>query len=33
MTATACTLAAVPDLFVLFIGARFLLQPRAAATC
>ncbi|MGW0818264.1 DUF4267 domain-containing protein [Streptomyces viridiviolaceus] len=31
MTVTAYTLAAVLDLFVLFIGARFLLQPRAAA--
>jgi hypothetical protein len=31
MTVTAYTLAAVLDLFVLFIGARFLLQPRPAA--
>ncbi|WP_107408689.1 hypothetical protein [Streptomyces ambofaciens] len=31
MTVTAYTLAAVLGLFVLFIGARFLLQPRAAA--
>ncbi|ANB10565.1 hypothetical protein SAM40697_6612 [Streptomyces ambofaciens] len=31
MTVTAYTLAIVLDLFVLFIGARFLLQPRAAA--
>ncbi|MFD5300846.1 DUF4267 domain-containing protein [Streptomyces mutabilis] len=31
MTVTAYFLAAVLDLFVLFIGARFLLQPRAAA--
>ncbi|MDH6118534.1 DUF4267 domain-containing protein [Kitasatospora sp. GAS204B] len=31
MTVTAYTLAAVLDLFVLFIGARFLFQPRAAA--
>lgn len=31
MTVIAYTLAAVLDLFVLFIGARFLLQPRAAA--
>jgi Domain of unknown function (DUF4267) len=31
VTATAYTLAAVLDLFVLFIGARFLLQPRPAA--
>lgn len=31
MTATAYTLAIVLDLFVLFIGARFLFQPRLAA--
>ncbi|WP_031512365.1 DUF4267 domain-containing protein [Streptomyces sp. NRRL F-5123] len=31
MTATAYTLAAVLDVFVLFIGARFLLQPHPAA--
>ncbi|WP_028805284.1 DUF4267 domain-containing protein [Streptomyces sp. 142MFCol3.1] len=31
MTVTAYTLAVVLDLFVLFIGARFLFQPRAAA--
>jgi len=31
MTVTAYTLAAVLDLFILFIGARFLFQPRAAA--
>lgn len=32
MTATAYTLAVVLDLLVLFIGARFLLQPGPAAT-
>ncbi|MGW7241080.1 DUF4267 domain-containing protein [Streptomyces sp. NPDC054804] len=31
MTITAYTLAAVLDLFILFIGARFLLQPKASA--
>ncbi|MEU6411078.1 DUF4267 domain-containing protein [Microbispora sp. NPDC046933] len=31
MTTTAYALAIVLDLLVLFIGARFLLQPRAAA--
>jgi Domain of unknown function (DUF4267) len=31
VTVTAYTLAAVLDLFILFIGARFLLQPRPAA--
>ncbi|MGV9556223.1 DUF4267 domain-containing protein [Streptomyces sp. NPDC003401] len=31
MTVTAHTLAVVLDLFILFIGARFLLQPRASA--
>ncbi|MGW7367711.1 DUF4267 domain-containing protein [Streptomyces sp. NPDC054841] len=31
MTVTAYTLAVVLDLLVLFIGARFLLQPRPAA--
>ncbi|MGW3245762.1 DUF4267 domain-containing protein [Streptomyces sp. NPDC001070] len=31
MTTTAYTLAIVLDLLVLFIGARFLLQPRPAA--
>jgi len=31
VTVTAYTLAAVLDLFVLVIGARFLLQPRPAA--
>lgn len=31
MTVTAYTLAVVLDLFVVFIGARFLLQPRPAA--
>ncbi|MFE9095397.1 DUF4267 domain-containing protein [Streptomyces sp. NPDC007264] len=31
MTVTAYVLAVVLDLFVLFIGARFLLQPRPAA--
>ncbi|MGW0552499.1 DUF4267 domain-containing protein [Streptomyces altiplanensis] len=31
MTVTAYTMAAALNLFVLFIGARFLLQPRAAA--
>ncbi|WP_030667477.1 DUF4267 domain-containing protein [Streptomyces cellulosae] len=31
MTATAYTLAVVLNLFILFIGARFLLQPRPAA--
>ncbi|BAC73437.1 hypothetical protein AQJ43_32905 [Streptomyces avermitilis] len=31
LTATAYGLAAVLDLFVLFIGARFLLRPRPAA--
>ncbi|WP_369172538.1 DUF4267 domain-containing protein [Streptomyces sp. R28] len=31
MTVTAYTLAAVLNLFVLFIGARFLFQPRPAA--
>jgi hypothetical protein len=31
MTVTAYTLAVVLDLFILFIGARFLLQPRPAA--
>ncbi|WP_328466195.1 DUF4267 domain-containing protein [Streptomyces sp. NBC_00448] len=31
MTATAYTLAVVLNLFVLFIGARFLLQPRPSA--
>lgn len=31
MTVTAYALAAVLDLFVLLIGARFLFQPRAAA--
>ncbi|MFD8073474.1 DUF4267 domain-containing protein [Streptomyces sp. NPDC059718] len=31
MTTTAYTLAVVLDLLVLFIGARFLLQPRPAA--
>ncbi|MGC0329376.1 hypothetical protein RKD23_002366 [Streptomyces sp. SAI-170] len=31
MTVTAYTLAAVLDLFVLFIGLRFLLQPRSSA--
>ncbi|MER5911558.1 DUF4267 domain-containing protein [Streptomyces sp. NPDC001982] len=31
MTVTAYTLAVVLDLFVLFIGARFLLQPRPSA--
>ena len=31
MTVTAYTLAAVLDLFVLFIGARFLLQPHPSA--
>jgi hypothetical protein len=32
LTTTAYALALVLDLFVLVIGARFLLQPRAAAT-
>ncbi|MGW1027464.1 DUF4267 domain-containing protein [Streptomyces sp. NPDC002577] len=32
MTVAAYTLAVVLDLLVLFIGARFLLQPRPAAT-
>lgn len=32
MTITAYTLAVVLDLLVLFIGARFLFQPRPAAT-
>ncbi|MFE2579080.1 DUF4267 domain-containing protein [Streptomyces sp. NPDC059378] len=32
MTVTAYTLAVVLDLFVLFIGARFLFQPGSAAT-
>ncbi|MGW4565032.1 DUF4267 domain-containing protein [Streptomyces sp. NPDC004561] len=31
MTATAYSLAVLLDLFVLLIGARFVLQPRAAA--
>ncbi|MEU2620082.1 DUF4267 domain-containing protein [Streptomyces sp. NPDC007157] len=31
MTVTAYTLAVVLDLFILFIGARFLLQPKASA--
>lgn len=31
MTVTAYTLAVVLDLFVVFIGARFLFQPRPAA--
>ncbi|GGS59639.1 DUF4267 domain-containing protein [Streptomyces griseoviridis] len=31
MTVTAYTLAVVLDLFILFIGARFLLRPRPAA--
>ncbi|BBA98535.1 putative membrane protein [Actinacidiphila reveromycinica] len=31
MTVTAYTLAVVIDVFVLFIGGRFLLQPQAAA--
>jgi hypothetical protein len=31
VTVTAYTLAVVLDLFVLFIGARFLLRPRSAA--
>ena len=31
MTVTAYTLAAVLDVFVLYIGARFLFQPRPAA--
>ena len=31
MTITAYTLAVVLDLFILFIGARFLLQPRPSA--
>ncbi|MEV6178127.1 DUF4267 domain-containing protein [Streptomyces sp. NPDC052016] len=31
MTVTAYTLAVVLDLFILFIGARFLLQPRPSA--
>lgn len=31
MTVTAYTLAVVLDLFILFIGARFLLRPRLAA--
>lgn len=32
LSPTAYTLAVVLDLFVLFIGARFLLQPEASAT-
>ncbi|MFI1166802.1 DUF4267 domain-containing protein [Streptomyces sp. NPDC020801] len=32
MTVTAYTLAVVLDLFCLFLGARFLLQPGSAAT-
>jgi hypothetical protein len=31
VTATAYTLAAVLDVFILLVGARFLLQPRPAA--
>jgi hypothetical protein len=31
MTVTAYTLAVVLNLFVLFMGARFLLQPRLSA--
>ncbi|MCF4140459.1 DUF4267 domain-containing protein [Streptomyces sp. Tue 6430] len=31
MTVTAYTLAVVLDLFIVFIGARFLLQPRPSA--
>src|SRR5512138_2113349 len=31
LTAVACCLAVVLDLFVVFIGARFLIQPEAAA--